>query len=244
MNNIHLILQGKGGVGKSLIAVLLAQYLQSKGEKIICADTDPVNKTFTMYPSLDVAHIEIAEKGNVIQAKFDNLMNMILENDSDFIVDNGASTFMPLTRYLAENDVYQVMSESGKKIYIHSVLTGGQALNDTYNGFADLLSKVNQFAKIVVWENEFWGKVLYEGSHRITSTKLYKEADKDKKIAGIVNIVDRSQSDTFVGDMKKMTSKNMTLNDVMNSTEFTLWEKNRLKKLVEAVFAELDKVNW
>jgi len=33
MNDIHFILQGKGGVGKSLIAVFVAQYVQSKGKK-------------------------------------------------------------------------------------------------------------------------------------------------------------------------------------------------------------------
>ena len=46
---IHLTLQGKGGVGKSLVAAVLAQYLKSAGRDVRCIDTDPVNRTFAQY---------------------------------------------------------------------------------------------------------------------------------------------------------------------------------------------------
>jgi hypothetical protein len=238
-----MVLQGKGGVGKSLVAVLLAQFLESKGGRVICADTDPVNATFTQYRSLNVAHVDIAEGGNVMQRKFDPLMEMLISTDADFVIDNGAATFMPLTRYLAENDIFQIMSEAGKNVCIHTVLTGGQAKTDTYNGFAELLGKVNKFARVIVWENEFWGAVEYEGLP-ITSTKLFKDADKAGKIAGVVKIVNRGNSDTFTGDIKQMTEGHMTLSDVLTSSEFSFFTKNRLQKVVNEVFAELDKVTW
>jgi len=41
---IHLSLQGKGGVGKSLVASILAQYFNSRGKRIQCIDTDPVTR--------------------------------------------------------------------------------------------------------------------------------------------------------------------------------------------------------
>ncbi len=238
-----MVLQGKGGVGKSLIAVLLTQYLQNKDAKVVCADTDPVNATFAQYKSLDVAHVDIARDGNVIQSKFDPLMELIVRTEADFVIDNGAATFLPLTQYLAENDIYQVMSERGKKVFIHTVLTGGQAKSDTYSGFVELLGKVNQYAQVVIWENEFWGQVEYEG-RKVTETKLFKEADRTGKIAGLVKIADRSRSDTFVEDMKRMTSEHMTLADVNASEGFSFLAKNRLKKVVDAVFCELDTVKW
>lgn len=243
MSSIHMVLQGKGGVGKSLTAVFLAQYLQSKGGKVICADTDPVNATFTQYVSLDVAHVEIAEGGNVIQRKFDPLMEMIISTEADFVIDNGAATFMPLTRYLSENNIFQIMSKVGKQVFVHTVLTGGQAKSDTYNGFAELLGKVNDFARVVVWENEFWGKVEYDG-HPIMDSKLFKDADKAGKIAGVVKIVDRSQSDTFTGDMKQMTENHMTFADVENSRDCSFFVQSRLRTVATEIFAELDKVNW
>lgn len=243
MNSLHLTLQSKGGVGKSLVAVFLAQYFQSKGMNVICADTDPMNKTFFKYKSLDVAPVEIAVGGNIVTQKFDPLMETIMNTDATFVVDNGSATFMPMSKYLLENDIYEVMAQSGKKVFAHTVITGGGAMRDTYDGFSALVDKVNEHAKIVIWENDFWGPFSYEG-HGITDSKLYKEAKKAGKIAGIVKIVDRSQSDTMMGDMKAMTSKSMTLEDVMQSSDFTFLAKNRLKKIVGNVFDELDNVTW
>ena len=40
---IHLSLQGKGVVGKSFIASILAQYFLNRGHQVQCIDTDPVN---------------------------------------------------------------------------------------------------------------------------------------------------------------------------------------------------------
>ncbi|MBB4268183.1 CO dehydrogenase nickel-insertion accessory protein CooC1, partial [Roseospira visakhapatnamensis] len=45
MAAIHMTLQGKGGVGKSFIASLLAQHFLARGQAPICLDTDPVNQT-------------------------------------------------------------------------------------------------------------------------------------------------------------------------------------------------------
>ena len=54
MGTVHLILQGKGGVGKSFIAALLAQYLQEKGVAVRCFDADPVNSTQAIEPGMTV----------------------------------------------------------------------------------------------------------------------------------------------------------------------------------------------
>jgi hypothetical protein len=42
-STIHLTLQGKGGVDKSLVASILAQYFRHHGREIHCIDSDPVN---------------------------------------------------------------------------------------------------------------------------------------------------------------------------------------------------------
>jgi CO dehydrogenase nickel-insertion accessory protein CooC1 len=45
-------LQGKGGVGKSLVAAILSQYLASRGQDVHGIDTDPVNHTLSEYRDL------------------------------------------------------------------------------------------------------------------------------------------------------------------------------------------------
>ncbi len=72
-NSIHLSLQGKGGVGKSLVASILAQYFRQTGRELRCIDTDPVNQTFSQYKALGAQHLDLMEEGRVDQRRFDNL---------------------------------------------------------------------------------------------------------------------------------------------------------------------------
>ena len=51
---VNIVLQGKGGVGKSFIASVMAQYYYSKNKTPLCIDTDPVNATFHGFKALNV----------------------------------------------------------------------------------------------------------------------------------------------------------------------------------------------
>jgi hypothetical protein len=55
-------------------------------------------------------------------------MERLLTEDAIFIVDNGASTFIPLWSYIFENDVLDLLRASGRRMCVHTVVTGGQAL--------------------------------------------------------------------------------------------------------------------
>lgn len=241
MYSINLTMQGKGGVGKSFSAALLAQYLLSKGYSVTCADTDPVNSTFTQYKSLDVAHIDITENKVVATSKFEPLMIKMMELDSNFVIDNGASSFLPLVSYMEENKILEIMAEAGKKIFIHSSVVGG--VRDTYNGFAHMAEQVKDHAKIVVWENEHFGPVEFDGI-ALADTKAFKSALKEGKIAGVVKLKDRRHSDTYTKDVKRIIDGHFTLADVMADDNFNFLAKNRIEIVVNDVFAELDKVTW
>ncbi|HNJ38589.1 MAG TPA: conjugal transfer protein TraL, partial [Nitrosomonas sp.] len=54
-----MILQGKGGVGKSFISSTLAQHKFAKGGNPLCIDTDPVNATFYGFKKLNVKQINV-----------------------------------------------------------------------------------------------------------------------------------------------------------------------------------------
>ena len=73
---IHLSLQGKGGVGKSLVASILAQYFIHRGTTIRCIDTDPVNQTFAQYKRLPVERVKLIRDGGIDQRGFDALMEL------------------------------------------------------------------------------------------------------------------------------------------------------------------------
>src|SRR5436305_14579920 len=91
--SIHISLQGKGGVGKSLISAILSQYLLSKGQDVRCVDADPVNQTLSEYQGLVVSRLNLLKAGSVDQREFDLLIERFLMENGTFVVDTGASTF-------------------------------------------------------------------------------------------------------------------------------------------------------
>ena len=61
MSTVHLTLQGKGGVGKSVVATLLAQYLRDRGIAAKCFDADPLNQTLAGFAGLGVTKVDLME---------------------------------------------------------------------------------------------------------------------------------------------------------------------------------------
>ena len=159
---VHFILQGKGGVGKSTVAILLAQYLQSKGVNLKCVDTDPVNQSFSATKALKAKHLEIIEDGTVNQRYFDGLIEEIISGNSDYIIDNGASSFIPLANYIKENDVFELLAEHGATVYLHTPVVGGAAMKDSLSGMV-ALAKMTSSCNLVVWKNEFFGSITHKG---------------------------------------------------------------------------------
>ncbi|MDO1509490.1 MULTISPECIES: hypothetical protein [unclassified Neisseria] len=129
MKEVHLIVQGKGGVGKSLTAALLAQYLKAAANEeipVYCFDTDPVNQTFSRFTALQTEMIKIMTADNIIDTRrFDSLIEKMIEADGMAVVDNGAATFVPLMSYMAENHMDELLKESGVRMILHVPIMGG-----------------------------------------------------------------------------------------------------------------------
>ena len=132
-NTVHFILQGKGGIGKTLVSTLLAQWIGGKDDTALrCYDTDQENATFSRYKAMNVKHVPVmTDARNIDPKRFDALMIDILEEEGNCVVDNGANTFSPLMGYLLENDCFSLLEESGRKVYIHTIVGGGDTLHDT-----------------------------------------------------------------------------------------------------------------
>ena len=121
MRTVHLILQGKGGVGKSLVASLLCQYLIEQGREILAFDTDPVNQTLTGYKDLPVQELKLMKGDDIDRRRFDQLIEAVLSASDDVVVDNGAATFVPLSSYLKENQTVDFLEEAGMRVLMHTV---------------------------------------------------------------------------------------------------------------------------
>jgi len=237
-NSVHFIIQGKGGVGKSLIASMIAQYIHARGFSPVCADTDPVNSTFAGIKKLKVAKIPIVDNGAVIQRMFDPLFESMMETDRPVVVDTGSSTFLPLLVYMRANEVFGLMRDAGKTIYIHSVVIGGQAKNYTAEGLIQVYNLLAADAKVVVWQNEREGVPLFDG---VPLKEMPWIKDNADKTIGFVEITDRN-NDAYKTDMAIMTTNFLTLAEVMSSNDFKAMAKSRLSRVYNDVYDQLDNI--
>lgn len=238
---IHLTLQGKGGVGKSLIAAILAQYLRQTGLDVRCIDTDPVNRTFAQYRALQADRLCLRDEHNRIdQRSFDALMErFLLESEATFVVDNGASTFLPLWHYLLENNALDYLGQNGRRVVVHTVVTGGQALMDTLNGFHEL-AQTTQERNIVVWINEYFGRVEAEGK-KFADMAAYRE--NAEKVCGAVIFQKRNQ-DTFGRDLEEMIAAKLTFEEAISSSQLPIMAKQRLKVVQRDLFEQLGSIGF
>ena len=234
---VHFVLQGKGGVGKSFVASILGQYFRERGHDVHCVDTDPVNQTFAQYRDLVVQRLDLLLDGAVDQRAFDGLVERLLTEEGLFVVDNGASTFIPMWNYILENDVIRVLRDSGKHLFVHCVITGGQALTDTLTGFAKL-AETTPDQNIVLWVNEYFGRVERDG-RPLSDLPVYRE--HVDKVWGSVAIPKRNR-DTFGRDVEDLLRRKMTFRQAIEGGDFPIMVRQRLKVIQRELFEQLDSL--
>ncbi len=240
MANIHFIMQGKGGVGKSLSASLLAQYMKDRDKVTICYDTDPVNQTFSAITELDVQHLPILENDEINTRIFDQLIEKLINIDDDIevIIDNGAATFIPLSSYMIENTIVDLLEERSHKVFIHVIIVGGQGYKDTVNGFASVVQYFPK-ATLVVWENPFLG-TLGIANISFRQSELYKS--NQDRIHGVV-VLPKKRHETFGKDIEDMLKKHKTFSEIRESDTLTIMGRQRIKRFSEEVFAAIRSAN-
>lgn len=239
MAKIHMILQGKGGVGKSFIAATLAQYKASKGQRPLCIDTDPLNATFAGYQALRVKRLQIMEADEINPRNFDTMVELLSLSKDDVIIDNGASSFVPLSHYLISNQVPALLAEMGHELIVHTVITGGQALLDTVSGFSQLVSQFPTEAVFVVWLNPYWGPIEHEGKG-FEQLKAYL-ANK-ARVAAIVSIP-ALKEETYGRDLSDMLQARMTFDEALAMDSLTIMTRQRLKIVKGQLFGQLDSAS-
>lgn len=238
MANIHTILQGKGGVGKSFIAAVLAQYMTDRGGKPLCIDTDPVNATFHGYKAFGVHRLQIMEDDEINPRHFDALVELLASTKQDAIIDNGASAFVPLSHYLLTNDVPVLLRELGHRLVVHTVITGGQALRDTVSGFAQMAAQFKDVS-FVIWLNPYWGAIEHEGK-RFSDMKACN--DYRQQIAALIEIPALKQ-ETYGRDLSAMLQGRRTFAESLQLASLPIMVRQRLKIVRDRLYGELARLD-
>ena len=122
--NIHFIGGEKGGVGKSLMARVLAQYLIDKQLPFLGFDTDRSHGALMrFYPAFasPVAVDKIESLDAIVEAAVDQPGRRIL-------VDLAAQTHDPLATWMEDAGVIGLADELGMKLFYWHVMDSGKRL--------------------------------------------------------------------------------------------------------------------
>lgn len=239
MATIHFILQGKGGVGKSIVASLFCQALLDANIPFAAYDTDPVNATLAGYKSLHVECVEVMKNGVIDPEKFDALIEKIMKlpDDTHAVVDNGASSFIALGSYIQENNLFSLLTDEGHTIFLHTVVTAGQAMMDTLSGLDRLFQNFPETLK-VIWLNPFFGNIVLNGKNFSEFSLYTNNANQVKAIIELPNIYENQLTGR---DVEKVISRRQNFKEVITSPDSFRVTKSRLKrywdKLQQIIFA-------
>lgn len=237
MAKIHFVLQGKGGVGKSFVSSMLYQYFLEKGLEVSGFDTDPVNASFAGYKSFrNITEIDIMDGNSIDTGRFDELIELIYKKPGNehVVIDNGAATFIPLCDYMAENKGFQQLEDLGHEIYLHVVITGGQALADTLDGFHMLIDNFNR--PVVVWLNPYFGDIAVAGQ-KFEEFDIFD--DYSSSIIAIIQIPYYTSA-TLRKNMEELLAMRETFNAFISGSSW-LMQKARIQRYWREVITEIDK---
>lgn len=236
MAKIHLVLQGKGGVGKSMVAATMAQYKLSQHQRVLCIDTDPVNATLSGYRKLNVQRMDLIDRDEINTRHFDAVVEWMLTAESDVIIDNGASSFVPMSHYLLSNQVPALLQEMGHELVIHTVITGGQALLDTVSGFAQLVSQFPPECLFAVWLNPYWGAIEHEGKG-FEQMKAY--LNHKERVSALIQIP-ALKAETYGRDFADMLQARLTFDEALAMENLTIMTRQRLKIVRAQFFGQIE----
>lgn len=230
MATTHFILQGKGGVGKSMIAGLLYQSLLKAGKDVCAFDTDPVNATLSGYAEFNVTRIEIMRNGDIDPRQFDQLFEGLMSApaSSHVLVDNGA--------YLQQNEVLPTLAEEGHTVFFHTVVTGGQAVVDTARGLYQLADGFPS-TPLVVWLNPFFGEIVLDGK-QFEEFKVYQQFKS--QFHAVIRLPDAPRA-TLGRDLEELFAKRHSFEAGMASSTTNIAVKSRLRRYWAEVYKLIEQ---
>ena len=230
MRKVHTVLAPKGGCGKTYIASLIAQALIEKGEPVICFDTDRENASLRDIAALKAQSISLflPNSDEIDINAMDGMTEQMLTEDANFVLDNGATSFAPLSRYLVQDGIADAVAEAGKKMTVHMIVAGGQELLQTIRGFDSIASQFRASVDLVLWLNEHHGEVAGGDGASFEDTPVYQK--HKARITAVIRL-SRLHHGTFGANLSEMLSRGMTFAEADKSTDFFVIAKQRLRQV-------------
>jgi hypothetical protein len=147
MGKIHFIGGEKGGVGKSLVSRLLAQYLIDHERPFIGFDSDKSHGSLLRFYAGYASPVVIDRYESL-----DQVMEAAVENpERPVLVDLAAQTHQFLAQWMEDSALFELSEEVGVELVYWHVMDSGQ---DSVDLLRNLLNQFGGKLKLVVVLNE------------------------------------------------------------------------------------------
>jgi hypothetical protein len=229
MSHIHFIGGEKGGVGKSLVSRLLAQYFIDRGLPFRAFDTDRSHGALLRFYGDYAAPLVIDQPDSL-----DRIVEAAAAApDQRVLVDLAAQTQQALLGWMADSGVVELAGELGLTLTYWHVMDAGR---DSVDLLARLLAQLGGQVRLVVVQNEVRGETftLLEASGHLERATA----------AGATAIRLRKLNDST---MQKIDGESTSFWAAVNHSEraatgLGLLERQRVKVWLQRVYAEFDRV--
>jgi len=228
-SKIHLIGGEKGGVGKSMVARLLAQYFIDHTMPFTGYDTDRSHGALMRYYA-GYASPVLADRFEALDAIVESAAS---EPGRRVLVDLAAQTHAPLVKWMDESGVLDLADVNGMSIYYWHVMDAGR---DSVDLLARLLDQFGPRLHYVLVRNQIRGDDF---------SQLDKSGEQTRALAlGGQVITLKHLHDPVV---QKIDAANASFWAARNVTDKSgpglgMMERQRLKMWMAHAMAEIDKV--
>jgi hypothetical protein len=226
--NIHLIGGEKGGVGKSLVARILAQYMIDKELPFLGFDTDRSHGALMRFYAGYASPILVDR-----YEALDSIIEAAVEQPGRrILVDLAAQTHDPLVKWMDDAGVVNLADEMGLDLYYWHVMDSGK---DSVDLLKKLLDRFGTGLKYVLVRNEVRGNdfsVLEQSGEQARAQALGAKIVSVKRLhEGVINKIDSGSSSFW----KAKTSEK-------DGTGLGLMDRQRVKMWLRDAYREMDDV--
>jgi hypothetical protein len=228
VSKIHLIGGEKGGVGKSMVARLLAQYLIDHEMPFVGFDTD------RSHGSLMRFYAEFASPALVDRYEaLDQIVESAVEQPGRrVLVDLAAQTHEPLVNWMDESGVLDMADLSGIALHYWHVMDSGR---DSVDLLARLLDRFGQRVHYVLVRNQLRGDDFGQLER---SGQLERAVGLGAKVINIKRLHDAV--------VQKIDTRNSSFwaarhSSALDGPGLGLMERQRLKLWLHHAYGEIEK---
>lgn len=227
MANIHLIGGEKGGVGKSVVARVLAQYLIDKDMPFVGFDTDRSHGSLLRFYA-DYASPVIVDRYESLDA----IVEAASENpDKRVLVDLAAQTHEALVKWMDESGVLEALGESGLSLSYWHVMDSGK---DSVDLLKKLLDRFGSRLNYVLVLNQLRGEnfdIFEKSGEKDRALQLHA------RIISLKRLHDAVITKIDAGSTSFWAAKNKSATDVKG---LGLLERQRVKVWLKHAYEQID----